>query len=66
MTICILEDFNETGFVFALSEATKILIPKSESVKWEAELSVEEKHFRSFKLGDNDSSPFEMLVQKRN
>jgi isochorismate synthase len=51
--------------VFAPLKAT-ILIPKSESVKWEAELSsVEEKHFQVSSSENNDAQAhFEMLVQR--
>jgi isochorismate synthase len=62
------EDFTETGFVFAPFEGNqKILIPKSESVKWEAELSsVEEKSISEVSSSENNDAQahFEMLVQK--
>jgi isochorismate synthase len=62
------EDFTETGFVFAPFEGNQnILIPSSESIKWEAELSsVEEKSTSEVATAENEEAQahFEMLVQK--
>jgi isochorismate synthase len=62
------EDFTETGFVFAPFEGNQmILIPKAESVKWEAELSsVDEKKAAEPTRTENKDAQvgFEVLVQK--
>lgn len=62
------EDFTETGFVFAPFEGDQmILIPKAQSVKWESELSpIEEKSTSELSSTENKESQahFETLVQK--
>lgn len=62
------EDFNETGFIFAPFDGSQIiLIPKSQSVKWESHfLSFEENHHSNFASTENsqEKEHFETLVQK--
>lgn len=62
------EDFTETGFVFAPFEGNQlILIPKDQSVKWESELtSIEENDAAEIPKTENKESQthFESLVQK--
>ena len=62
------EDFTETGFVFASFESNQmILIPKEESIKWESELSsVEEINGSEISITENKNAQahFEALVQK--
>jgi isochorismate synthase len=62
------ENFSETGFVFAPFDGSQmILIPKKQSVKWEAQLtSFEENNHFDIEYSENKEAKehFEALVQK--